>query len=102
MISVSWSKFHPGRVALHVAIAGLDPAIQLLNQPVKDWMPRSSRGMTWVGLCENRRYSGLSRTTDSPEKLSQTGWSDAASPAADRLMFCMATATGCSRPGRKT
>ncbi len=49
-----------------------------------------------------RGYSGLSRTTDSPEKLSQTGWSDVASPAADRSMFCMATATGCSRPGRKT
>ncbi len=34
-----------------LVIAGLDPAIQSLDQSVKDWMPRSSRGMTWVGVC---------------------------------------------------
>ena len=33
-----------------LVIAGLDPAIQSLDQSVKDWMPRSSRGMTWVGV----------------------------------------------------
>ena len=31
-------------------IPGLDPVIQFLDQVVKDWMPRSSRGMTWVGV----------------------------------------------------
>ncbi len=34
----------------NLVIAGLDPAIQSLDQLFKNWMPRSSRGMTWVGI----------------------------------------------------
>ncbi len=34
-----------------LVIAGLDPAIQSVDQPVKDWMPGSGPGMTWVGVC---------------------------------------------------
>ncbi len=37
-----------------LAIAGLDPAIQVLDRPVRDWMPRSSRGMTRVGVGARR------------------------------------------------
>ena len=33
----------------NMVITGLDPVIQALDQVVKNWMPRSSRGMTWVG-----------------------------------------------------
>ena len=33
-----------------MVITGLDPVIQSLDQPVKGWMPRSSRSMTWVGI----------------------------------------------------
>ena len=31
----------------NAVIAGLDPAIQPLNQQVKNWMPGSSPGKTW-------------------------------------------------------
>jgi hypothetical protein len=31
-------------------ITGLDPVIQFFDQVVKDWIPRSGRGMTWVGV----------------------------------------------------
>jgi hypothetical protein len=34
----------------NLVIAGLDPVILSLDQSVKDWMPRSSRVMTWVGV----------------------------------------------------
>ncbi len=33
----------------NLVITGLDPVIQSLVQVVKNWIPRSSRGMTWVG-----------------------------------------------------
>ena len=40
----------PARLIQSLVFAGLDPAIQSLDQSVKDWIPRSSRGMTWVGV----------------------------------------------------
>ena len=43
---VSWLAV----AARNLTLAELDPAIQYFDQPFKDWMPRSSRGMTWVGI----------------------------------------------------
>ncbi len=59
----AYTRMRPARLIQSLVFAGLDPAIQSLDQSVKDWMPRSSRGMTWVGIGATWYYNAGGQVT---------------------------------------